>query len=299
MKIYNRVSSFLLTGSLLLTIGSGCLPWQQEAPAAETAEVVDFKAGSTITVGQNWFGITTPSDPIYGKRQIVIDDWQTGLSTKLSWTLKSREETVESVAARAAASKVPVGQIAKIPDPVYVDIDTEGSITTDALGNAERILLPAYWPTGDYDVNGEQNSLLWLSKAQYDELVTERESHIALGLFDSSLQNVLNFGSNVTSALDKLQGKLADGDSTSNTDITKLTAAEDWGSYELLVNGVATKVRTVKASSKLADYVVLANPENPLILKVSIKPLSLGFTMLSSMSLVKSLAGYTINSVSY
>ena len=282
-----------------MTMGSGCLPWQQAPVDSTTAEAAKFHAGSTLTIAQNWFGVSTPTDPVYGQRNVTIDKWTAGESAKLSWTLKSREETAESVAARAAAANVPVGQIAKIPDAVYVDVDTTGSVKTDGLGNAERILLPAYWPAEDYDVTGDQNSVIWLSRAQYDELTTTRTSHIALGLFDSTLEKLQNFSSNVTEALAKLEGKVASNSVASNSDITKLTADEDWSNYTLNINGTPTVVRTVTASSELANYVILANPENPLILKVAIKPLSLGFTMLSTLSLVKSLAGYTITSITY
>ncbi len=283
----------------MMTMGSGCLPWQQAPVDSTTAEAAKFHAGSTLTIAQNWFGVSTPTDPVYGQRNVTIDKWTAGESAKLSWTLKSREETAESVAARAAAANVPVGQIAKIPDAVYVDVDTTGSVKTDGLGNAERILLPAYWPAEDYDVTGDQNSVIWLSRAQYDELTTTRTSHIALGLFDSTLEKLQNFSSNVTEALAKLEGKVASNSVASNSDITKLTADEDWSNYTLNINGTPTVVRTVTASSELANYVILANPENPLILKVAIKPLSLGFTMLSTLSLVKSLAGYTITSITY
>ncbi len=294
-----RTSMAVIAGVALLTMGAGCLPWQQAVVDGATAEAADFKPGSTLTVAQNWFGVTAPGDSSYGQRQVKIDDWVAGTSAKLEWTLKSREETAESVAARAAASSAPVGQITKIPDPIYVDVTTVGSVKTDALGNAERILLPAYWPTGDYDATGQQDSVLWLSRAQYDELVSTRSSHVALGLFDSTLSKLQNFGSNVTDALAKLEGRVASSDATTNTDITKLTADADWSNYKLSVNGVETTVRAVTASSELANYVILANPENPLILKVSIKPLSLGFSMLSTLSLVKSLAGYTISAITY
>lgn len=299
MTILRRAGFVVLLGSVIITMGGGCLPWQQELVDSTTAEVAKLHAGSTLSIAQNWFGVSTPTDPVYGQRNVTIDSWTAGESMQLSWTLKSRLETAESVAAREAAANVPVGQIAQIPDVVYVDVDTTGSVQTDGLANAERILLPAYWPAEDYDVTGQQNSVIWLSRAQYDELITARTSHIALGLFDSTLEKLQNFSSNVTSALAKLEGRVASDNATTNSDITKLTADQDWSNYTLSINGVSTVVRTITASSELANYVILANPENPLILKVAIKPLSLGFTMLSTLSLVKSLAGYTITSITY
>lgn len=285
-----------VTGLALILLGAGCS--QKSAVSAASAEAIDFHNGSTITIEQSWLGITAPGSSEYGQRLVSLTDWSAGQSASLSWTMKSRQETEASQAAREAASQVPVGQTTSIPDPVYEDVVTSGEIMTDALNNAERILLPSYWPEGEYNVRGEENSVVWLSRQQYDELVTTRSSHVAVGLFDTTLQSMIDFGEDVSGALAKLQGELATQE-TSNSDITKLSADEDWGSMTLTVNGEATTVRTVTASSLLANYVILANPENPLILKVSVKPLSLGLGMLSALSVVKSLAGYEITSLTY
>lgn len=288
--------TLLVTSFALLLLGAGCS--QKNVVSATTAEAIDFHAGSTMTIEQSWLGLTAPGSSEYGERLVTLTGWSMGESASLSWTMKSRQETEASQVAREAAAQVPVGQVSIIPDPVYEDVITTGTIATDALNNAERILLPSYWPEGEYDVRGQENSVVWLSRQQYDELVTTRSSHIAVGLFDTALQNMIDFGTDVSSALAKLQGELATQE-TSNSDITKLTAEEDWGSMTLTVNGEPTTVRTVTASSLLANYVVLANPENPLILKVSVKPLSLGLGMLSALSVVKSLAGYEITSLTY
>ncbi|MBI1907986.1 hypothetical protein HYS28_01035 [Candidatus Uhrbacteria bacterium] len=289
-----RIAQGLGAGVLVL-LGAGCTAI---VPDATTSEEIDFHAGAAFTIEQTWFGINTPQREAYGKRNVTVDEWAANESTTLSWTMTSRQETEASVAAREAASQVPIGEEASVPDPVYEDVTTTGSVMTDALNNAERILLPSYWPQGAYDVRGEENSVVWLSRQQYDELVSTRSSHIAIGLFDATLQNLIDFGEGVSNALAKLQGELA-AQETSNTDITKLEAEGDWGSMTLTVNGEPTTVRTIAATSAFADYVILANPENPLILKVSIKPLSLGFGMLSTLSVVKSLAGYEITSLTY
>lgn len=285
--------------ALLVLAGAGCPSFGAVDVDGTTAEAADFHAGAMFTIEQTWFGINTPSNPEYGRRTVTINEWAPNDRATLAWSQKSRLETAASKAARAAAAKVPIGQVANIPDAVFEDITATGAVMTDGLGNAERILLPSYWPEGEYDVTGEENSVVWLSHQQYDELVTTRSSHIAVGLFDAALQNVIDFGDNVASALAKLQGELAASGETSNRDITKLTADEDWGSTALTVNGETVTVRTVTASSAFARYEILANPENPLILSVSIKPLSLGFGMLSTLSVVKSLAGYEVTSLTY
>lgn len=285
-------------GIALVLVGAGCTPWETGPVDGATAEAVDFHAGASFTIKQTWLGINAPNSSEYGKRVVTLGEWTTGQSATLSWSMKSRQETDASKAAREAASQVPIGQQSAMPDPVYEDVTTTGTVKTDALNNAERILLPSYWPEGEYDVTGEENSVVWISRQQYDELVSTRSSHVAIGLFDSTLQNLIDFGEDLSGALAKLQGELATQEA-SNKDVTKLEADGDWGSMTLTVNGQPTTVRTVTASSLFADYAVLANAENPLVLKVSIKPLSLGFGVLSTLSAVKSLAGYEITSITY
>lgn len=281
---------------VLVLLGVGCAPVAQQI----SAEDVDLHAAATMTIAKNWTGLNPlASDAALGVRHVTIETWEPGDSARLSWSHSERRETEVSKAAREAAAHAPIGEQVEMPDPVYETVTTSGTVQTDALGNAARITLPSYWPEGMYDVRGDENSVLWLSRAQYDELVSTRSSHIALGLFDSTLQGVIDFGENVESALAKLQGNIASDDAQSSADVTKLSAEADWGEYTLLVNGTMSTVRVVEASSLFADYVVLANPENPLILKVSVKPLSLGLGMLSTLSLINSLAGYHVTAITY
>ncbi len=288
----------VLIGAIALTlIGAGC-----SEPAAEvSADDVDLHAGAKIAFAQNvsWLHNPFVSNDGAELRSATIDAWTTGESAALSWTHSEQQETATSIAAREAAANAPVGSGVVMPDAVYETVTTNGTITTDALDNAERVMLPSYWPEGAYDVRGEENSLVWLSRAQYDELVTTRSSHISLGFFDSTLQNILWFGDTVNAALARLQGNVATDDAASNTDITKLTADPDWGDYTLTLNGTQSVVKTVTASSLFADYTILANAENPLILKVGVKPLSLGLGMLSTLSAINSLAGYHVTAITY
>lgn len=289
---------YFVVGLLAMTIfaGAGCSTAAQEIAADD----VDLHAGATVTFVQNWTGLNPlRSDAALGLRTATVDEWVAGQYATISWVHSERRETDASRAAREAAARAPIGETVDMPDPVYETVTTSGSVKTDALGNAERVTMPSYWPEGEYDVRGEGNSVVWLSRAQYDELVTTRSSHVALGLFDSTLQGLLNFGDNVEGALAKLQGNIATSDAQSNHDITKLTAEGDWGTYNLMVNGTLSSVRVVKAKSLFADYTILANAENPMVLKVAVKPLSLGLGMLSTLSLVNSLAGYHVTAITY
>jgi hypothetical protein len=287
---------------LMPLLGAGCtdsLPFLSGSSAPEyPAEEIDFTSGSTLGLDQTWLGVNVPKKNEYGKKTVMIDDWKVGEEMKLSWSMRDYRETNDSKTARTNAMKnVGVGEEANIPEAVYEDVVLSGTVSTDALDNAERILLPSYWPEGDYDVRRKENSVIWLSKAQYAELAATRTSHLQLGLFDSTLQDILDFTDATKSILGRLQGKIADD--TTKKDFTQLTAGGDWGEYALKVNDTEVKVKTIEASNSFGHYTILANPENPLILAVSLRPWALGPSMITSLQALKELVGYKVTEIHF
>ncbi|MEK7459261.1 MAG: class I tRNA ligase family protein, partial [Patescibacteria group bacterium] len=223
----------VLIGAIALTlIGAGC-----SEPAAEvSADDVDLHAGAKIAFAQNvsWLHNPFVSNDGAELRSATIDAWTTGESAALSWTHSEQQETATSIAAREAAANAPVGSGVVMPDAVYETVTTNGTITTDALDNAERVMLPSYWPEGAYDVRGEENSLVWLSRAQYDELVTTRSSHIALGLFDSTLQNIKDIRDMM-----KQMGGMYDWDAELMTCVPEYYKWNQWLFLQLYKKGLA------------------------------------------------------------
>lgn len=231
-------------------------------------------------------------------KNVTVEEHQSTRYAVLSWTMDVKQETAASKTARDyAMTHAPVGEDAVIPEPVYENVTLKGVVRTDSLANAERLLLPSYWPEGEYDVSHMGNSVIWLSNQQYAELLATRSSHVQLGLFDSTLKDALDFTESAKSALDRLQGKIA-ATPTSNKDFTKLSAKGDWGSYTLKVNGEDVRVRTIEAANAFANYTILANADNPVILKVSILPWALGPSLFTSLNELKDELGYSVKSVS-
>lgn len=293
-----RFRPILVTAGLLtsLLLGAGCvtLPFGEQAPELD-AETVDFMVGDGFDISQSAFALGLG---VSATKHVTVEEHQSGKFAVLSWTMDvSRETAVSKTARDYAMTHAPVGESAVIPEPVYEKVALKGVIRTDALENAERLLLPSYWPEGEYDVSHTGNSVIWLSDQQYAELVNTRASHIQLGLFDSTLKDALDFTESAKSALDRLQGKIAAAP-TSNKDFTKLTAKGDWGSYPLKVNGEDVRVKTIEASNAFANYTILANAENPVILKISILPWALGPSLFTSLNELKDELGYSITSVS-
>lgn len=259
-----------------------------------SAEELDFMVGDGFEIAHSAFSVGLGEA---SARQVTVEEHQSSRYAVLSWTMPVRRETVASKAARDyALTHTPVGQDVVMPEAVYENVTLQGVVRTDSLANAERLLLPSYWPEGEYDVSQAGNSVIWLSNAQYAELVATRSSHVQLGLFDSTLKDALDFTESAKSALDRLQGKIA-ATATSNQDFTKLTAKGDWGSYPIKVNGQDVRVRTIEASNAFAHYTILANPENPVILNISIMPWALGPSLFGSLNELKDELGYSITSV--
>jgi hypothetical protein len=287
---------WIAASTLLIVLGAGCvsLPFGSQAPELD-AEGVDLMLGESFEISQSAFGFGI-GDAV--TKHVTVEEHQAAKYAVLSWTMDVRRETAASKTARDyALTHVPVGEKATVPEAVFEDVELKGVVRTDALGNAERLLLPSYWPEGEYDVSHQSNSVIWLSKAQYEELVATRVSHIQLGLFDSTLKDALDFTDAAKSALDRLQGKIA-ATPTSNKDFTKLTAKGDWGTYPMKINGQEVRVKTIEASNAFANYTILANPDNPIILKVSILPWALGPSLFTSLSQLKNDLGYSITSIS-
>ncbi len=181
-----------------------------------------------------------------------------------------------------------------MPEPVYETLTKSGVLTTDALADGQRILLPKEWPEGENSLGGRQNTLLWLSQRQYEEIVNTRHTNIAVGSFESGLQGVQD----ITQMLGGLLSQVSEsaGSAAANTkDVTEIEAAVDWGTYTLTYNGKKVRVRTIEAENTFATYTILANPENPLILQVELHPIALGTSALAGLGQMKTLTGYRVS----
>jgi hypothetical protein len=59
-------------------------------------------------------------------------------------------------------------------------------------------------------------------------------------------------------------------------DITLVKAVAPEEEYPLTVNGKEIRVKAIRARNWFGEIVVLKNPENPLVLKLSLNPLTYG-----------------------
>lgn len=231
------------------------------------------------------------------ERTVKLTDWVAHERVKFTWNETTQRETAASIAARDAAEHAtPVGQASNIPEAVYETITQQGTLTANALGDGSRILLPSAWPETDTDLTDKSNTIIWLSQAQYEELSTTRHTHIAIGSVDAGLQTAANALEAVKTFIQKLAGS---GEVTvSDQDITEIEASADWGEYVFTWNEDKVSVQTIEAENQFAHYTILANPDNPLILAIDLKPWAYGTEALGVISDDLKISGYRITKIS-
>lgn len=294
-----KSSQFLLAVGLVgFLLGAGCASPADDTAAKDAAEATDLSAGSSLALRQTVFGLggvfaETMGGDNLAEYQVAINSFVPNDSVSFAWSSKAQQETAASAAARAAyeAADHPIGDTTTEPAVVYETITKTGVYTSPALASAINLLLPSYWSEGDQTI--EDSSLIWLSKKQYDELASTKETTLSLGLFDAELSSLASMTDTVRNAINALQQKAADA--SQSEDIYKLTAEDDWGTFSLKIDGAEKTVRTIEASNWFGSYVILANPENPLVLKATLNPFALG--SLDFSSLLSSFLGYEVTEV--
>lgn len=299
----------------LVLLGSGCATVKVSSLTPEQAAAsIVLSIGDEMIVQPTVLGVGGSVVGWLGadeeERTVTITDWVAGQKVSLDWSIATQVETTESIAAREAYEQTyvssPVGvEIPSEPEPVYEDQLVTGSITSESLASADILALPEAWPEGDGGVS--TSSLIWLSRSHYDELVNTRSTIVSLGLFDESLMRVEDATNQLSSIVDKLSGILdliLDGQEAAveaeehTESLLTLEADPKWGEYTLLVNGVQTKVRAVKAKNVFASYTILANANNPLILDIQLTPLSQGnLELLSTGGFVEGFGGYEVTEI--
>lgn len=297
-----RKSILILLAAIVLT-GAGCdmsrLPGQvSPEERAENASALNLKVGSSLVMRGTVLGfggaVSEELGADVGRRTITLESYSAGQSADLSWTLRVRRETAASQKAREEYNDAVDGisdEAPAAPQRVYEEVDVAGSLATNSLDGAKTIFLPAYWVEGDSGVI-EDNTILWLSTAQYDELISARESSLSIGLFDGAL-HALELADNVSNALNRLQGEAEQA--SRYKDIYKLEAQPEFGKARVVVDGKSKWARTIQATNWFGTYTVLANRDNPLILKVTLNPLSFGtLSLVSPTKILDAFLGYEI-----
>jgi len=306
----------ILTMLGLVLLGTGCVSTPVSTHTPEEATLsLSFDVGDQIELRPTILGVGGSVVGWLGgaedSREVTLREWIAGEKVDLVWKITSRIETEESKRMRVEYDAVyahsPVGvEIPPVPETLYEDKVENGSIRSESLAQGARLMLPQEWLA--QDVGAVEETLIWLSRAQYKELAQTRSTALSLGLFDESLVKVEEASTQLKSVFDRISGLLSPilGESAqpsqteeSRTSLTHIQAESAWGEYVLLIDGVRTSVRVVQAKNAFASYKILANEQNPLILEIQLTPLSQGNLDLSKDGFTKGFGGYEVTQINH
>ncbi len=299
------MSTIIITLGLFLLAGTGCVSQTSidEKIARISAEQLGLSQGAIIELDQTIFGIAVDQLEwiVTGvqTRTVSIERWVQGQSVALRWFTVKRKESQTSIDTQAVYDAqygtLAIGEKAPPrPKKEYEEVTTAGSISSERLDDATELLVPYFWQEGEEQRT--DTSLIWITPSQYDELVNTRSTDLNLGLFDDDLSSTLAIRDQITGLLNWIKQKTVE--TASQKDLLRVQSRKSWGNYSLMVDGVATTVRTIEAGNTFGHYTILANRDNPVILKLSLNPISFGSINPFSMNaLTQGFVGYRITSI--
>jgi hypothetical protein len=169
-----------------------------------------------------------------------------------------------------------------------------GEIQVGGLADGLGATPPLFWPDGDWST---EDGLLWLPRASYRELVATGSCPWQLNCRDGG----------VNAEAEDLSRYLADRGATagqSETRQSKLKLTGD-ANYPCLVNGQRAELPARRAVDSLgvAEYWILADADNPLLLKMTLLPPStepeLADAGAGGLNLLEAGAGYAVVEIDF
>jgi len=318
-----RISYLFMAMVFLATLGMGCdfssLPYASRifptatstidfgADSLSAARAVQFLPGDTFEIRQTVLGFGSFIPDLLGNKDgvrfVTISRFAPMNFANLDWKVESKQESAYSVKARELYERQleenpqGIGEGVKAPPiPQMEDVTVSGTVMNINLKTPHSTYLPVYWGAGLNDLMNEKSGI-WLTEDAFNELVRTRRTILNLGVFDSDANQAAKNVSELKTALDKLR-KQADEDGKFK-DLTLLEAESDFVDYVLKINGRRVTVSAIKAKNWFGEVIVLNNPQNPLILKVTMNPISSSASdaLGGSFSFVDKFYGYEISNI--
>jgi len=249
---------------LALPVLLGAQPAAPSLP--KTPPRIPLRADLRFTIRPTLLGLVPPDDPL-GFGELLVRIVNAGTAA-LAVRYEVKEEIAvppdvereadklpESVAAKhrtlAAQLALPDGQITRV---------RRGAISVSGMQGARRFENPLFWGDGDWQTD---SSLLWLSAQAFAELKSTTSAQFAMAA-PAPAAGQPDALAQYTSQLLAAMGAAPDAG-------PQLWLTSFGASYPCYVNGERSALPALLAmdSLGLAEYWVLDDPDNPLILKVS------------------------------
>lgn len=233
-----------------------------------------------------------------GVKDIRIEEFSPNEKISLLWQGKVREETEESKNAQKKyqeeTKNLPIGENpAMPPEPEYIEEDISGKLIVNNLKSSDSMLLPVVWPAGDLEL--DDNSVIILSKDIYSQLLNTKKADLKMGMFGNIISKAKVWSYEMEQDINELKSYYTNVEDNSDKDAPySLTAEDDFGDLDIQINGKKKKVQTIIASSWFGEYIILNNPDFPIILKMTPNPLAASFEFN-----IKTLFGYQVTGINY
>jgi len=265
---------------------------------AEASRRINFVAGSQIEMRQLLPGNASTTvnnqaaDNKEGIRIVTVEHFAPMVYAQLNWKLGQKYETQASKDARAAYERLPAKtRPAQPPKPVMELQNVIGLLQNISLKDSHRLWSPAYWPPEP--VNADFSSAIWVSQSVFEELTKTHDSTVYFGYLDNSLYGVMQSAQPFAEAVGRLRAEVKKIEDKVDPDQT--VSETEFADWPLLVNGKQATVQVIKARSWYGDIVVLNNPQNPLILKMTLNPKDAGVLQnVSPDGFLQTLLGYEV-----
>jgi hypothetical protein len=278
----------LFTAIAALTfIGSGCqlsdltsLIAESPKPSplaalspGEAARRIQFLPGDSFEIRQTFFGFgaflpdltKTPA----GVRLVSIDHFAPMHFAELHWSL----------ATEGTENKV----------------NTTGTVLGIELKTTHTISPPAYWTGGQFDLL-QQKSAIWLSEDAFAELSRTGKTTLNFDVVGEAASQIVKNVTELNIALAKLRNQATAEEQ--HKDLNLLEADAQPVEAPLKVNGSEVKVSVIKARNWFGEIEVLNNPQNPLIVKMTLNPASASAVNLTQgLSALKNVFGYEVTNL--
>ncbi len=255
---------------------------------ADASKNINFVPGSQIEMRQTYLGLGAKlADKLSGEskdgvRIITIERFAPMRVINLKWKLSRNVETAVSIKARNSG---------KTLDPVMEMQTVVGGLENVDLTSTHKLYPPAYWPTES--IPAKSTSAIWVSNEVFEELTRTKTATVYFGITDQFLFGALNTAKQFSNAIDALKGEAKKIEGKTDVDLTQADA--ELAEWPLNVNGKDIKVQVIKARNWFGEIVILNNPQNPLILKMTFNPLTKGvLDIVAGDGFLQTLLGYEI-----
>jgi hypothetical protein len=203
---------------------------------------------------------------------------------RLSWQATTEQETETSVKARADYERqIAVrkkGEIYPPPPPITTEVVTaRGSVEGVDLQQSNVLALPAYWLPGPTHLL-QQRSAIWLSQNAYREFEQASSTDVYFDVTSQTAGELLTSSKTWVEAVKRLRAQeITVSHSREPARLHVQGGLLDW---PLTINGRERFVRVWKAKNDFGELVILANRQNPLILKATVNPVFPGLSQVAS-----------------